>query len=265
VTTRERARCGHENESSQEEERDGILIERMFESSNKASLGMIECSSMLIEEEEGNGNGMVIESIERSEKSECVREMEIESQSDGRGLHPSGGEASSDLMAYGYGTGSQGNGPGVNDLVSHPVTSCPHNMDGDERRVGERYGDDESRRCLSTPQERPSYSGELERMPRAIRLNLDVEDVKMGGCPPHPVGPMGGPLSSEGDTGVYSLAAGGNIDGLMGQSSDLPSILGAREEPEKGRTGEVVDCHIGRVGHEGERGTEWSECEARRS
>lgn len=105
VTTRERARCGHENESSHEEEGDGILVERMFESSNKASLGMIECSSMSIEEEEGNGDGMVIESVERSEKSENVRGMEIVSQLDGRGLHPNGGEASSDLMA---GTGFLG-------------------------------------------------------------------------------------------------------------------------------------------------------------
>ena len=79
MTTRERARCGHENENSHEEEEgDDILIERMFESSNKASLGIIEYSSMSMEEEEGNGNGMVIESIERSEKSEYVREMEID-------------------------------------------------------------------------------------------------------------------------------------------------------------------------------------------
>jgi hypothetical protein len=140
VTTRERARCGHENGSSHEEEGDGILVERMFESSNKASLGMIECSSMSIEEEEGNGDGMVIESVERSEKSENVRGMEIVSQLDGRGLHPNGGEASSNVMAYGYRTGSQWNGPGVNDLVPHPVSSCPHNMDENERLVGERYG-----------------------------------------------------------------------------------------------------------------------------
>jgi len=80
MTTRERARCGHENESCHEEEGDDILIERMFENSNKASLGIIECSSKLIEDEEENGDDMAIESVERSEKSENVREMEIDSQ-----------------------------------------------------------------------------------------------------------------------------------------------------------------------------------------
>ena len=62
----------------------------------------------MIEDEEENGDNMAIESVERRVKSEYVREMEIDSQSNGRGLHPNGGEASSDLMAYGYRTGFLG-------------------------------------------------------------------------------------------------------------------------------------------------------------
>ena len=81
MTTRERARCGHENVSSHEEEEQEVLFERTFESSNKAPLGIIECSDMFVE---NNGNVMAV-SVERSDR----REMETDSQSDGKGLHPS--------------------------------------------------------------------------------------------------------------------------------------------------------------------------------
>ena len=259
MTTRERARCGHENVSSHEEEEQEVLFERTFESSNKALLGIIECSDMFVEE--NNRNVMAV-SVERSDR----REMETDSQSDGKGLHPSVNEGmmNDDEMAYGSGC-SQWDNPGVNELVPHPVLACPHNMNGDERQGDEWYGDDGSRRCQSTLQERPSYDGEFMGMPRAIRLNLTMkgDDVKEGGAPPHPVVLMAVSSSSEGNSGVYPLAAGGSADGIEGRSSDLPSVLGASEDLVKGGIGDELDYQIGRVGRDREKRTERSESEVR--
>ncbi len=240
MITRERARGDHRSVSSQEK-KETSLVEQTFEYSNKNSVGIFECSLVV-----GCEDGMA-ERRERKER-DCVSEMETVSQS-GVGLHRSITVEVNEEQAYGLSCPEREKGSsGVKNLVPHPVPSCQHNMSEDEINEVEWYGADDARR-QSTPIERSSDTG---RVINGMACRA-IDDIEMGGITPYPDVLMGGPSNSEGEAGVYSIAAGVNTDGSMwDRGSDPPSVLGASEGVTKGGIGDAEDYNIGRVGRERE-------------